>query len=358
MSRRLMRLGGRAALLLVTGLSLYVLFPSLVSVFSSWRTLSTIDWFWAQLMVIAEALSFVAIWRLQRIALQERKWFPVATSQLSSNAFGRIVPGGGATAGAFQIGMLRRAGLEAGRVGAALAAGSGLQFAALLSLPVLAVPAIIAGAPVDRSLTVAAFLGVGALVLLLAAGATAFAWDRPLIAVGRAAQWVFNRTLRRKHPVSDLPSKLLVERTFIRSTLGAHWRAAVITAAAVPTFDYLALLLALRAVGAQPRPSLVLLAYVSAALLGMIPLTPGGLGFVEAGLVGTLTLAGVDAGAAVTATLAYRLAAFWLPIPIGGVAYLLFRRRYGATTPRTATLSSTPRTGEADPPRISRASRP
>jgi uncharacterized membrane protein YbhN (UPF0104 family) len=72
MLRRLVRLGGRAALLLVTGLSLYVLFPSLVSVFSSWRTLSTIDWFWAQLMVIAEALSFVAIWRLQRIALQER----------------------------------------------------------------------------------------------------------------------------------------------------------------------------------------------------------------------------------------------------------------------------------------------
>src|SRR4051812_15584338 len=115
MSRRLMRLGGRAALLLVTGLSLYVLFPSLVSVFSSWSTLSTIDWFWAQLMVIAEALSFVAIWRLQRIALQERTWFPVATSQLPSNAFGRIVPGGGATAGAFQIGMLRRVRLEAGR---------------------------------------------------------------------------------------------------------------------------------------------------------------------------------------------------------------------------------------------------
>jgi uncharacterized protein (TIRG00374 family) len=80
----------------------------------------------------------------------------------------------------------------------------------------------------------------------------------------------------------------------------------------------------------------VLLAYVAAALLGMIPLTPGGLGFVEAGLVGMLTLAGVDGGAAVTATLAYRLAAFWLPIPIGGGAYLLFRRRYGTTAPRTA----------------------
>lgn len=337
MSRqRLMRFGKQAVLLLITAISLYVLFPSLVSVFSSWRTLSNVDWFWMQIMVIAEALSFIGVWRLQRIALQQRRWFPVATSQLASNAFGRIVPGGGATAGAFQIGLLRRAGLEAGRAGAALAAASGLQFSALLTLPVLAVPAIIAGAPVDHSLTVAAYLGAVALVLVLAAGVTAFAFDRPLLGVGRAVQWVFNRTLRRKHPVSDLPAKALVERTFIRSTLGAHWKAAVLTAVTVPTFDYIALLCALRAVGAQARPSLVLLAYVAAALLGMIPLTPGGLGFVEAGLVGMLTLAGVDAGAAVTATLAYRLAAFWLPIPIGGGAYLLFRRRYGSTAPHTA----------------------
>jgi uncharacterized membrane protein YbhN (UPF0104 family) len=52
------------------------------------------------------------------------------------------------------------------------------------------------------------------------------------------------------------------------------------------------------------------------------------LGFVEAGLVGTLKLAGVPGPRALTATLLYRLVAYWLPIPAGGVAYLLFRRRY------------------------------
>jgi uncharacterized protein (TIRG00374 family) len=59
----------------------------------------------------------------------------------------------------------------------------------------------------------------------------------------------------------------------------------------------------------------------------MIPITPGGLGFVEAGLTGTLVLAGVDAAAAATATLAYRLASFWLPLPGGAIAYWLFGRR-------------------------------
>jgi uncharacterized protein (TIRG00374 family) len=94
-------------------------------------------------------------------------------------------------------------------------------------------------------------------------------------------------------------------------------------------FDYLALLACLRAVGAEPDPSLVLLAYVAAQLLGTIPLTPGGLGFVEAGLTGLLTAAGIDAGDAALATLAYRLVSFWLPLPIGLVTWWLFRRRYG-----------------------------
>ena len=51
--------------------------------------------------------------------------------------------------------------------------------------------------------------------------------------------------------------------------------------------------------------------------MAQIPPTPGGLGFVEAGLSATLTLAGVAAGTAVVATFAYRLFAYWLQLPLG-----------------------------------------
>jgi hypothetical protein len=64
----------------------------------------------------------------------------------------------------------------------------------------------------------------------------------------------------------------------------------------------------------------------------MIPLTPGGLGFVETGLTGLLVLAGVGGQQAIVATLAYRLISFWLPLPLGGVAALLHRHRYGSST--------------------------
>lgn len=75
--------------------------------------------------------------------------------------------------------------------------------------------------------------------------------------------------------------------------------------------------------------SLVLLAYAVAAVLGMIPITPGGVGFVEAGLTAMLVLAGVPGDKALLATLAYRIASYWLPLPAGLGAHLLFRHRYG-----------------------------
>ena len=112
--------------------------------------------------------------------------------------------------------------------------------------------------------------------------------------------------------------------------LGRQWWEALLLAAGRWVLDYLTLIAALYAVGATPRASLVLLAFCAAQLLGNLPLTPGGVGFVEAGLTGTLALAGVGPGAAVVATLAYRLVSFWLPIPAGAVAAIIHRRRYGA----------------------------
>jgi uncharacterized protein (TIRG00374 family) len=135
--------------------------------------------------------------------------------------------------------------------------------------------------------------------------------------------------LRRRPPLKGLAARLVDERDLIRRVLGVGWWKALLFSAGNWLLDLTALLIALAAVGAQPRASVVLLAYVVAAVLGMIPITPGGLGFVEAGLVGTLGLAGIGADQALLATLVYRLVSYWLPMPTGAVAYLLHARRYG-----------------------------
>jgi hypothetical protein len=57
--------------------------------------------------------------------------------------------------------------------------------------------------------------------------------------------------------VTELPKELLSDRDFIRGTLGERWKQALLAAAGNTGFDYLALLAALLAVGASPRPSLM-----------------------------------------------------------------------------------------------------
>jgi hypothetical protein len=157
----------RALALLVTGISLYLLLPSLAAVFSSAGSLRHLEWPWVVVAAVFEAASFVAIWELNRIALRTRDWFAVACSQLAGNAVGRIVPGGGATATAFSVSMLRRAGVDSGEAAAGLSASAILQIATTLALPLLAVPAIVGGAPIAHGLATAAYLGFGVVVLLL-----------------------------------------------------------------------------------------------------------------------------------------------------------------------------------------------
>ena len=313
----------------IAGIALYFLLPSLLAVFGSWRSLQHLDWPYTLLALVAETLSYVCLWQLDRIVLRTNSWFPVITAQLTGNAVGRLLPGGGATATAVSTSMLRTAGVDTAEAVGALAVSSALQIATALALPLVALPVILAGAPVERGLVTSLYLGAAVLLLLLAAGAAVLATDRPLETVGRAVQWLLNKTVRRQNPVHDLPRQLLAGRDTVRDTLGERWRPALLAAVGNTAFDYLALLASLRAVGANPHPSLVVLAYAGAEVLALTPLTPGGLGFVEAGLAGTLRLAGVKNGDALAATLLYRLVSYWLPLVAGGIASLLFRRRYG-----------------------------
>lgn len=320
----------RLIFLAVMLVSLYFVWPSLVRVFSSSPRLLSLNPAWFVVMLIAELASFACAWSLQRIALRTGKWFGVATAQVVGNAFGRIVPGGAAAGGALQYRLLVRSGLDARQVGTGLTSASLISSATLFGLPILSIPAIVFIAPAPRGLTQGAWIGAILFVVTVMAGAVVLTTERPLELIGRAVQWVLNHTRRRRPPVNDLPVTLVNERNAIREQLGSRWWLAVITSMGNWLFDYLALLAALVAVGSRPRPSLVLLAYVGAAVLGMIPITPGGLGFVEAGLTALLTLAGVPGPEAVLATLAYRLVAYWLPLMVGPVAYLYYRRRYVA----------------------------
>jgi uncharacterized protein (TIRG00374 family) len=233
--------------------------------------------------------------------------------------------------------MLETAGIDAGVAVGGLTAFSLLGVGSLLALPIFTLPIIVFGVPVSRGLVEVALLGIVAFALFAGFCAVLLATDRLLAWFGRVFQRIYNRFARHRPRLEGLDQRLLRERDAVMAVLGQHWKAAALLTSARLGSDYLCLWAALRATGSRPHPSLVLLAYAVTGIIAFLPITPGGLGLVEAGLSGMLILAGVDSSSAFLATLAYRLASYWLPLLAGPIAYGLFVLRYRKKRPTQAT---------------------
>jgi uncharacterized protein (TIRG00374 family) len=324
----------RVAAIVVTLVTFYIVFPELLRVISAWPHLSSLAPVWLVAMLVAEMISFFCSLALQRLVLRVKGWFAVITASLAGNAVTNVLPGGDAVGASVQFQMLVTSGVDSVQAAGGLATSSLLGVAGLFALPVFVLPAVLGGLSVNPGLQVAALLGIGGFVLLVATGAAVLKFDRVLRDVGRALQWLLVKIHRARG--ADLSTRLLAERDLVRKDLGRNWRTALLLIGGRIGLDYLCLLAALLATGARPNPSLVLLAYAATAVIALVPLTPGGLGIVEASLSGLLVLAGVKPGSAVLATLAYRLASYWLPIMAGALSYVLFRRRYGGAKVSTA----------------------
>jgi uncharacterized protein (TIRG00374 family) len=322
----------RIVALVLAAVGLYFVWPALVSTFGSLDELSKIRPVWFVVMVALELASFACVWLLIGVSTSSSDWMLIATSQLASNAVSSIVPGGAAIGGPLQLRYMVQGGIETDDVVSGLTAASLLTTTTLFGLAALCVPVMFRLGNIDPRLERAGWLGLGAFVVLLALGAIALSFDAPLRAVGRAAQWAAARVPRRKRtaaaiPDRDVAARLLAQRDRVRHALGTHWFVALVAVVSKWAFDYLALVAAVAATGARVQTIPVLLAYVAASVLGMIPITPGGLGFVEAGLAATLLWAGLPGADATLATLAYRLVSYWLPLGLGLIAAVILRTR-------------------------------
>ena len=347
----------RIVMLLVAAIAFYFLLPQLLDVWEQIPKLTSIKW-WFVVILPLEAGSFACQWKLTRTALPQVSWFVAATAQLASNAIAKVMPAGAAVGGATGYRMLSVSGVNRATAGAALAATAIVSNGVLFALPMVAVLGSILTAPVPGDLAVIAWGGALLFLVLFAVVFTLVRFDRPLWAVGRLVErvsgWLIRHvvgpvrrwsmpSLRHHHdghgaqkdavqapPGGPTAEGFVHQRDIMVSTLGPRWRTALVAAVGNWGLDYLALVAAIYAVtGAKPKLSLVLLAYGAAAVLSMIPITPGGLGFVELGLTAALVAAGIKPADALLATLAYRVVSYWLPLPAGLVATILFRRRYG-----------------------------
>jgi putative heme transporter len=318
------RWGPRAVGLVVTAIGIYVVAPSVVALLGEWPSLRDVRPLWFGVLVVLVVGGWSCLWVLVRTLLPETPWTTVGSAQLAGLATGCVLPGGAATGTVVQASMLVRAGHQPGKVGAALGSVGLLTTGMLLALPILTVPAVIIRPPPARQLQLGLVVSLVVAVVLVLVGLALLHWDSFVGAIGRTAGRVIH-LVRRQVSAETVADRVVAQRDAVAAAFAGHWGRALSAAAGNRMLDYSALVAAVYAVGGRARPSMVLLAYVLSLALALVPITPGGLGFVEAGLTSILVLAGVSSDQAVLGTLLYRLFAFWLPIPLGVLAWTGWR---------------------------------
>ena len=112
---RMRRWVKRGVLLAITGVSIYLIIPSVIATFSSWPELQRLRPGSLAGMAGLTLASLICFWLLLGLCLRTRQWGLMAVSQLASGAIARIVPGGAATATAVQYRLLHEGGI-AGRM--------------------------------------------------------------------------------------------------------------------------------------------------------------------------------------------------------------------------------------------------
>ena len=132
-----------------------------------------------------------------------------------------------------------------------------------------------------------------------------------------------------RRPASfDIPGSLLGFRDRAGARIAARgWRITAATAASNLTL-WLVLLACLRGIGlsqAQVSWQTSLAAFAFVRLLTVLPITPGGLGITELGLIATLAAGHRDGAQVTAAVLLYRAVTYLPPIPLGAIACLTWR---------------------------------
>jgi uncharacterized protein (TIRG00374 family) len=306
--------------------------PHIASYRSVWASIHTMNWPYSLLIGTTAAASMASYWITIRAVLPWIRLRQAAAVNLGSNAVANTLPAGGALAMGVSWAMLSSWGLSiADYVLYTLVTGIWNVFT-LLGMPVLALLVMATATRPDAVLITSASAGLA----VLAAMATGLglllrshdfarragqALQRPLAMASRLA---------RRPPPASVADSLSGFRNRAGALLTARgWRITAATMVSYLTL-WLVLLACLRGTGlsqAQVPWQISLAAFAFIRLLTALPITPGGLGITELGLAGLLAAsAGPAASAQVTAAvLLYRAVTYLPSIPLGALAFLIWR---------------------------------
>ena len=232
-----------------------------------------------------------------------------------------IIPGGGAVAVGTQYAILARYGVSTASAAAAVSADAVWTYLLTLGFPSIAVVLLVLEGRSTAGFTLAAGIGLAVVIVSLVVIITTLRSEEGALRIARFAQRPVSAVYRKfKRNAPELSTVLLDFHHHASTMVATRWRQLTITNLAAQLTPLLVLLCALAGLGAFPDPLTlveVFAAYSVALLLTSFPITPGGLGTVDAALVALLVAFGVDSSTAIAADLVWRIVWFLPQLLVG-----------------------------------------
>jgi uncharacterized protein (TIRG00374 family) len=343
---REMALGGRR--LLVYGLvvviilvALYLVLPELAGLEDSLRKIEDADPVWMAVALGFNLLSFaayIALFRgvigggagLARPVRDRLDWRTSYQITLAGLAATRLFSAGGAGGIALTYWALRRAGMAtreaASRMVAFLVLLYTIYLGALVVTGIFLRVGLFPGpSPVGMTIVPAALAGVALAVLFLISLIPAD-FER---AVARWAQG--HRRVRLARRIASVPATIATGTRTALSILRhpSSGLLAIVGAAGFWAANIAVLWACFHAFGEDVPKAVLVQGFFVGMTANLLPFFPGGVGSVDAGMIAAFLAFGEPSSAVFVSVLAYRVIAFWLPIPPGIFGYLQLRRTVG-----------------------------
>jgi putative heme transporter len=306
--------------------------PHFASYHSVWASLRAMTGLQVALVAGTAAISLGSAWFVICAVLPSIRLRQAAVVNLGSNSVANTLPAGGALAMGVSWAMLSSWGVSTADYVLYTLVSGVWNVLARLGLPVLALLVLLTATQPDALLIAAAAVGLTLLVAVAAGFGLLLRSESFAVRAGRLLQRPVGACCRlaRRNPPDCVADSLAGFRNRASALLAARsWRISATTVASQLAL-WLVLLACLRGVGlsqAQVPWQTSLAAFAFVQLLTALPITPGGLGLAELGLVGTLAAgAGHRVSAQVTAAvLLYRAVTYLPPIPLGALSCLAWR---------------------------------
>jgi uncharacterized protein (TIRG00374 family) len=322
---------GGVSLILVVVIFAYAI-PRIASYGEVWSTVSSLTplEFWS--LLAATVFNLFTYWLANMAALPGLRLGQAAVVTQTTTSIANTVPAGGAVALGVTYKLLRSWGFTGSAIALYIGVTGIWNIFTKLALPILSI-ALLAltggggGAYVVAALIGLLVLGVAVVLLALVLWREAFArrvGDR----LGRIASWF--RKLAHREPVTDGADRAASFRADTNELVRRRWVAITLTTVLSQLALFLVLVLSLRHLGVSEQEVSaveIFAVYAFGRLLTALPITPGGLGFVELGYIGGLVAAGGDKPAVVAAVLLFRALTYGIQIPLGVFTYMIWRAK-------------------------------